>query len=161
MREKEIARDIAAGREPVKRKVKSVTLGDATDHNIRESTKEMAKTKAQVLRTIRTEYAIADKVCADISAPDIVRFATEVAARPGVSSPATVANLIARPSAVFSIARPPWGMQLDQQAMKDAQTVCGKMGYTAKAEKRERRATLGELDRLLTFLEPALFTRAC
>lgn len=159
MREKEIERDITAGREPVKRKVKSVTLGDAIDRYIGESTKEMGKTKAQVLRTIRTEYAIADKPCADITAPDIVQFAREVEARPGVSSPATVANYVAHLSAVFSIARPLWGMQLDQQAMKDAQTVCGKMGYTAKAAKRERRPTLDELNRLLTFFEAKIAHR--
>jgi integrase len=55
--------------------------------------------------------------------------------------------------AIFAVARPAWGIPLDQQAMKDAFLVCNRLGVTGKAKKRERRPTLDELDALLTMFE--------
>lgn len=55
--------------------------------------------------------------------------------------------------AIFAVARPAWGIPLDQQAMKDAFVVCNRLGNTGKAKKRDRRPTLDELDALLTMFE--------
>jgi integrase len=62
-----------------------------------------------------------------------------------------VGNYLAHLSAIFAIARPAWGYQLDQAAMKDALVVAKRLGVISKSRSRDRRPTLGELDRLLTY----------
>lgn len=150
-REAEIAADIVAGCDPKgAAKAQKVTLGDAIDRYVKESMREIGKTKAQVLNTIRKEYDLADKRCDQITAPDIVKFAQELHDRPGVGSAATVLNYLSHLSAVFTAARPLWGYPLDARAMQDALTVCKSMGFTSKAKKRDRRPSREELDALLS-----------
>ena len=55
--------------------------------------------------------------------------------------------------AIFAVARPAWGILLDQQAIKDAFVVCNSLGITGKAKKRDRLPTLDELHALLTMFE--------
>lgn len=125
------------------------TLADAIERYTRESVKEIGRTKAQVLRSI-LEYDIADMDCSDIQSHDIVAFAKEI----GTSrTPSTVSNYLSHLGAVFALARPAWGMELDQQAMKDAFVVCSRLGITGKGRSRDRRPTLKELDALLTLFE--------
>lgn len=152
-REREIDDAIANGRPIMTQTLSNATLGDAIDRYIKDSRKEIGKTKAQVLSTIRKEYDIASMRCDKITSQDIVAFARELHNRPGLDSAATVLNYLSHLSAVFSIARPAHGLQLDKQAMDDAMTVCKKMGFTAKSKKRDRRPSLDELELLLTYFE--------
>lgn len=154
-REKEIDTDIAAGRKVQRRGVKKVTLGDAIDRYITESMREIGKTKAQVLRTIREEYDIADMPCDQIESHNIVAFVKDLHKRPGLTSSATALNYLSHLSAVFATARPLWNYPLDAQAMKDAQKVCVTMGFTSKSEGRDRRPSLEELNQLMTYFERA------
>jgi integrase len=152
-REREIDDAIANGR-PIKTQTQSnATLGTTIDRYIKESKKEIGKTKAQVLATIRKEYDIADLRCDKITSQDIVAFAKELHDRPGLESAATVLNYLSHLSAVFSLARPSWGIPLDKQAMDDAMIVCKSMGFTAKSKKRDRRPSLDELELLLNHFE--------
>lgn len=139
----------AAGEDLSAIKSKGRTLSAAIDRYITESVKEIGRTKAQVLRSIR-EYDIADMPCNEIRSHDIVQFAKELGA---TRTPATVGNYMSHVSAVFALARPAWGIPLDQQAMKDAFVVCNRLGITGKARKRDRRPTLAELDALLSLFE--------
>lgn len=139
----------AAGSDLTAIKSRGKTLSAAIDLYITESVKEIGRPKAQVLRSIR-EYDIANKYCADIESQDIVQFARE----PGATrTPATVGNYMSHLGVLFAIARPAWGIPLDQQAMKDAFVVCNRLGITGKAKKRNRRPTLDELDALLAMFE--------
>lgn len=158
-REREIDDAIANGR-PIKTQTQSnATLGTTIDRYIKESKKEIGKTKAQVLATIRKEYDIADLRCDKITSQDIVAFAKELHDRPGLESAATVLNYLSHLSAVFSLARPSWGIPLDKQAMDDAMIVCKSMGFTAKSKKRDRRPSLDELELLLNHFEKRLAHR--
>ncbi len=139
----------AAGEDLSPIKSKGRTLSAAIDRYITESVKEIGRTKAQVLRSIR-EYDIADMPCNEIRSHDIVQFAKDLGAN---RTPATVGNYMSHLSAVFALARPAWGIPLDQQAMKDAFVVCNRLGITGKARKRDRRPTLTELDALLSLFE--------
>lgn len=154
-REKEIDDDIAAGRKVQKRGAKEVTLGDAIDRYITESMREIGKTKAQVLRTIREEYDISNMRCDQITSSDIVAFVKELHNRPGLNSPSTALNYLSHLSAVFADARPLWNLPLDERAMKDALNVCIRHGFVSKSEGRDRRPTLAELDQLMTYFERA------
>lgn len=55
--------------------------------------------------------------------------------------------------AMFAIAKPMLGFELDQSAFKSAAMVSAWMGLTSKSDKRERRPTLPELDALLSYFE--------
>lgn len=157
-REKEIDLDIEQGQKPIPRSVRATTLAQAIDKYIDASRKEIGKTKEQVLRTIK-EYDLADMECERIGSQEIIRFAQELHARANLSSPSTVGNYLSHLSAVFKVMRPMYGIQLDEQAMRDAQTVCKTMGIIAKSEKRERRPSMGELDALMTHFQAKSLAR--
>lgn len=121
------------------------TLAQAIDRYTESSRKEIGRTKEQVLRAIKG-YSIANMDCAAIRSDDIVAFAGELAKG---RHPSTIGNYISHLAAIFAIARPAWGMPLDQGAMKDAQAVLARLDITSKSRQRNRRPTLGELDLLM------------
>ncbi|CAA2140398.1 site-specific integrase [Hyphomicrobium sp. ghe19] len=126
-----------------------VTLADAIDKYTTDSLKEIGRTKAQVLRSIKV-YSIAAKECHLINSSDIVSLSKELAKG---RKPQTVANYLSHLAAVFAIAGPAWGYRLDAQAMKDAFTVGKRLGYTGKSMERDRRPTLDELDKLMAHFQ--------
>lgn len=123
------------------------SLADVIDKYTSESEKEIGRTKTQVLRSIKG-YAIAEMACSTIRSHHVVAFAQELLA--GGRQPQTVGNYLSHLAAVFDLAKPAWGYKLDKAAIKDAHVVLRKLGTTAKSAKRDRRPTLGELDRILT-----------
>lgn len=129
-------------------RVKGMTVGDAIDRYVDQSVKDIGRTKAQVLKAIKS-YDLGKIEAADVRSEDVVTFARELG-ETGVQ-PQTVQNYLSHLSAVFAIARPAWGIPLDQQAMKDAFAVAKRLGLTSKSEKRDRRPTMGELDRLMDY----------
>ena len=62
--------------------------------------------------------------CDQINSSDIVAFVKELHKCPGLDSPSTAMNYLSNLAAAFTIARPMWDFPLDQQAIKDATTVC-------------------------------------
>lgn len=120
-------------------------LRDVIEKYINTSLRKIGRTKAQVLRAING-HSLADMECAKIGSADVVTFATELAKD---RKPQTVANYLSHLAAVFAIAKPAWGYPLDQQAVVDAMKVTKRLGLTGKSVMRDRRPTLGELDRLM------------
>lgn len=127
-------------------KVKGMTVGDTIDLYVNESVRDLGRTKVQVLKAIKS-YDLGDLEAADVRSEDIVTFARDLAAT-GIK-PQTVQNYLSHLSAVFAIAKPAWGVPLDREAMKDAFAVVKRLGLTSKSEKRDRRPSLSELDRLM------------
>ena len=122
------------------------TLCEAIERYTSESRKAIGRTKAQVLRSIQ-DYPIADMDCAEITSAEIVAFANELSKG---RKPQTVSNYLSHLGAVFTVARPAWGYQLDQGAMRDAHAVLRRLGVSGKSHSRDRRPTLDELDKLLS-----------
>lgn len=151
-REAEIDLAIAEGRDIRGPQPGKETLGDAIDKYVQEQP-SLGKTKAQCLRTIRKEYAISDKPCDRITSATISDFARELRNRPEIDSPATVGNYLSHLSAVFTHASALWGYPLDPAEMAKAMISCKHVGLIGKAESRDRRPTLEELDRLLDHFE--------
>jgi integrase len=118
-------------------------LGDVIDRYIAESERQVGRTKAQVLRSIKG-YDIAEMRCSHITSANIVTFAQALPA-----GPATRQNYLSHLAAIFAIARPAWGYPLDGQTIKDAFAVTKRLGVTAKGRNRDRRPTLDELDRIM------------
>jgi len=130
----------------LERKAK-VTLADVIDRYVDESLREIGRTKAQVLRSIK-RYAIAKMDVAEIGSEHIVSFAQELAK---TMQPQTVGNYLSHLAAIFAIAKPAWGYDLNRQAVQDAHAVLRRLGVTAKSQERDRRPTLAELDKLMAF----------
>jgi hypothetical protein len=115
------------------------------DRYVDESIKEIGRTKAQVLRAIKS-YDIGNKNCSKIGSEDIVAFANQLVAK---MTPQTMANYLSHLGAVFAVAKPAWKYPLDQSAMKDALVVTKRFGISSKSRERDRRPTLDELDKLM------------
>src|SRR5712672_3368174 len=141
-RDTELARPGALERE----KAPDPTLASVIDRYTEESVKDIGRTKTQVLRAIK-RYDIANQQCSTITSADIIAFANQLVSK---VTPQTVANYLSHLAAVFSIARPAWGYQLDQNAMKDAFVVAKRLGITTRSRARDRRPTMDELDKLMT-----------
>ena len=120
------------------------TLKDAIDKFLEQTEKEPGKTKAQVLRTIKT-YDIADKACDLITVQVLVAFGKELRAERG---PSTVGTYFSHLSKIFQLASPAWGYPLDFAAFEQARAVLMELGTIQKSKRRERRPTLEELDKL-------------
>jgi integrase len=118
-------------------------LSAVIDRYIEESIKEIGRTKAQVLATIK-EYDIADLKCSEVTSEHLVSFAKKLPVQPQ-----TVGNYFSHLGSIFTIARPAWGYPLDSQAMDDALVVTRNLGLTSKSKERDRRPTLTELDLLM------------
>lgn len=126
-----------------KAKQKDPTLAEVIDQYVRESKRDIGKTKTQVLRTIKASD-LGGLKCSEIDSPAVVSFAQSLKVQPQ-----TVGNYLAHLSAVATVARPAWGYPLDDQAVKDARIVSQRLGMTARSRQRDRRPTLAELDQLL------------
>lgn len=124
------------------------TVGETIDLYVESSLKEIGRTKAQVLRSIK-KYDLADMLAGDVTSADIVAFATELLAT-GMK-PQTVGNYISHLGAVFAVAKPAWGVPADPEAVRGASSALKRLGATAKSEQRTRRPTLDELDKLMQF----------
>ena len=140
-RETELAKPGALERE----KTPDPTLASVIDRYTEESVKDIGRTKTQVLRAIK-RYDIANQQCSTITSADIIVFANQLVSK---VTPQTVGNYLSHLAAVFAIARPAWGYQLDQNAMKDAFVVAKRLGITTKSRARDRRPTMDELDKLM------------
>ena len=136
-RETELAQPGALERRP------DPTLSEVIDRYISESRRRIGRTKAQVLRTIKT-YDIAEMRCNKITSADLIAFAQSLKVQPQ-----TVQNYLSHLAAVFAVAKPAWGYPLDRQVIKDAMVVAKRLGVTSKSRSRDRRPSLDELDRLM------------
>jgi integrase len=122
---------------------KDPKLADVIERYVTESQKEIGRTKAQVLRTIK-DYEIAEMRCSEITSSDLVAFTKALKV-----SPQTRQNYLSHLAAIFRLARPAWGYYLDHQTIKDAFVATKNLGLTSKGRSRERRPTLGELNLLM------------
>lgn len=129
-------------------RVKHATLGDAIDLYVKESKRDIGRTKAGVLKAIKG-YDLGKLEAADIQSQDIVTFARELSS--AGMKPQTVQNYLSHLSAVFAVARTGWGVPLDRQAMQDAFAVAKRLGLTSKSEKRDRRPTVAEINKLMDY----------
>jgi len=126
-----------------KLKAPDPTLAEAIKKYVAESRKAIGKTKAQVLNTVGAT-TLAKRRGSTITSADWVQFAKDLGVQPQ-----TAGNYLSHVAAVYHLARPAWGYQLDPQVIDDARKVCKSLGLTSRSNQRERRPTLAELDKLM------------
>lgn len=127
----------------------TATLAEAITRYTTDSRKQIGRTKAQVLDAI-SRAPVAQRRCQDVTSQDIIDFARTLRQD---RSPATVANYLSHLQAVFAVARPAWGFELDPEQMKAAFAVCRRLGLTGKGAERDRRPTVEEIDRLIRYFQ--------
>lgn len=118
-------------------------LSEAIGRYIRESKRDLGRTKAQVLRAIQ-DATLGGMRCSALKSQDYVSFAQGLNVKPQ-----TVENYLSHLGPVVSVARPAWGYPIDEQQFLDARKVLKKLGSTGKSAKRDRRPTLDEMDRIM------------
>ena len=134
-------------------RVQDPTLAAAIDRYIAESERVIGRTKTQVLRTIK-DTDLAAMRCSRITSSDLVAFARSLKVEPS-----TRQNYLSHLGAIFSIARAAWKYPLDEEAMKEALKVTGRLGLTGKSNRRDRRPTLVELNRIIEHFDAVRITR--
>lgn len=118
-------------------------LSDVVDRYLLELTRDIGRTKKQVLETIKKSTLGAMR-CSQIGSPQYVSFGQSLKVKPQ-----TVENYMSHLSAIVTVARPAWGYPLDATALADARVVLKKLGRTSKSRQRDRRPTLEELDQYM------------
>ena len=124
-------------------------LTEVIDRYRNELKREVGKTKAQVLKKIQT-MEIANLRCSEVKSTQISTFVNSL-----TSLPQTRANYLGHLSPVFEVANPLWGYPLDPAELAKARVALTALGQVGKGNKRDRRPTLGELDRLMTHFQIA------
>lgn len=122
---------------------------DLIDRFIKESRKDMGRTKTQVLQTIQAS-SLGETRASEITSQVLFNYIQELGKD---KQPQTVLNYMSHISNLFAIARPAWGVPLDKAAFDDAMVIAKRMGAVSKSKSRSRRPTLEELDKILTFFE--------
>lgn len=128
-----------------KTKTTKGTLSDAIDKYIADAA-EIGKTKAQVLRTIKT-YEIAEKQMSEITSKHVVDLAREL--KDGGRKPQTVQNYLSHLGAIFALAKDSYGYDVEQDVVNVALKSTRKIGLTRKSGKRDRRPSVDEMNRLM------------
>lgn len=134
---------------------KGTTVKEMIDRYLTEMEKvrPLGKTKLATLKAISESY-LGNLNDQDINSQQLVEYALwRMGKEGGNVQPQTAGNDLAHLGAVLSIARPAWGYEVDPHAMTDARRVLKKLGYNMKSRERDRRPTLGELDKLLTHFQ--------
>lgn len=129
----------------------SATVGDAIARYLDKSGASMGRTKIQALGALQ-DMPIASIRAADVRSHDIVALAEMLRVH---RKPQTVGNYLSHLAAVFAVARTAWGYPLDRNAMDDAIEACRRIGLTGRSERRDRRPTLDELNRLMAYFYDA------
>lgn len=120
-------------------------LSEVIGRYVRESKRELGRTKKQVLSTISAS-TLGGKRCSQLASQDYVQFAQSLEVLPQ-----TAGNYLSHLAAVVAVARPAWGYPLDQQAIEDARTVTKRLGLTSRSAQRDRRPSVDEIDRIMTY----------
>ena len=120
-------------------------LADVIERYLQETKEDPTRTKANILRRIQ-RHELAQKRCSKITSADVVEFAQSLE-----SSPATRMNYVTFLGGVFALAKPAWNYPLDRDTIKSARYVLKRLGVVAKGGQRERRPTLGELNKIMDF----------
>lgn len=116
-----------------------------------EKLRPLGKTKRATLLAIKETW-LGDVVDSELTSQKLVDYAMWRMESDGIQAQ-TVGNDLAHLGAVLSVARPAWGYEVDPHAMPDARKVLRKMGAVTRSRERNRRPTLGELEKILKYFE--------
>jgi len=106
----------------------------------------IGRTKAQVLRSLK-DYPISEMNISAIRAHHVVELARQLS--DGSRQPQTVQNYLSHIGGVFSVATSAYGFEVDRHAISDALETTRRLGITRKSAQRDRRPSVGEMNRIM------------
>lgn len=126
-----------------------ITIADLITHAVdyHDSHKPYGRTKRSDLLKMR-RYTLADVAITDLDTRDVIAYA-EHRKQHDQAGPATVAADLSHLRSILRLARPLWGMDVDDGPIKEAMMALGKVGLVGKSQERDRRPTRDELDRIM------------
>lgn len=126
-------------------------LSDVIGRYLDTNAKPLSRSKRACLEMIQRHDVGGLKV-SELTRQEISAFAGEL--HKG-AVPATVATYLSHLAAVLDVARVMWHHPVNMQAMEDARAALAKLGIVGKSVRRDRRPTIDELDRLMTYFDRA------
>ncbi|MBB5321201.1 tyrosine-type recombinase/integrase [Marinobacter oulmenensis] len=152
---KALAKDWAARRELElqepgmleKVKHRGVSVGELIQRYIKEYGANFGRTKHAHLEYMRS-FDLADRDALELQPSDIV---SHVMWRLQTVKPQTANNDIIWLRSVFKVARTAWGMPVNLSVIDDAAETCKRERLVGKADSRDRRPTLEELNKLMEY----------
>lgn len=133
--------DIARSPDPVFKLVIDTFLAD--------NKRVYGKTQLYLYNLLRDESPIAGKRCSDIRSADIVAWGKKLFE--SGKSPSTIAGYISALGSIMKVAKPAWGFRVDVSQYADAVVALKRLELIGKSKHRERRPTLDELNKLMTY----------
>ena len=128
-------------------------LKDVIDRARKETKRAMSRSKINVLKMIEA-HDFAQMRCSHIDSAALVGFIGKL----GVS-PSTADNYFSHLASILKIARPAWGFPIDEQVINDARVVMKRLGTIARSNKRDRRPTRDEMNKLMDYFSKSKSTR--
>lgn len=123
--------------------VEDPSFADAIDKYLADTKRNVGKTKAQVLRTVKAA-PIGKLKCSQVTSQAVVGYISQM-----TTQPQTRGNYLSHIGSVMRVARPAWGYPLSGEAHQDALIVLKHLGLVTPPKDRTRRPTLEELHLLL------------
>lgn len=112
--------------------------------------KPIGKSKLSAMRLMSSEPILAQIVLAELTASDLLKYLKKRHDDDG-AKPATVMQDLAYIRVMAKYARVAWSIPVDLQEIEDAHGVAVKVGIADRSKMRDRRPTLEELDKLLSY----------
>ena len=126
-----------------KKQVDDPIFAEVIDRYLATNGKEIGRTKAQVLRTVRG-MPVGQMPCSEIESKHWTAMAESISALPQTRD-----NYVSHVGAVVKIAEPSWGYPLSHEAFRRASVALRSRGLVGKSAKRDRRPTVGEMDKIV------------
>ena len=126
---------------------RGVTVGDLIGRYQKEFGASFGRSKGMDMKRLKT-YDIANLDAIEITSQD---FVAHVVSRLKTAKPQTAASDLIWLRGVFKTARSAWGIPVALDALNDAAETCRRERLVAKPGRRDRRPTLGELEKILEY----------
>ncbi len=137
---------------PFEKREERPTVSDTIDKYLRSTKSELKSTKKQVLSFVRDERCMFGKLYLDQMKPNHIReFAEEL--MDGGRGPATVSSYLTHVCHVLAVAEDDFGAEyhVDFDALTRGKAAARRNNLAGKPGVRERRPSLDELDKLMTY----------
>lgn len=132
---------------------KDVTVAEAINRYLEEyeAIRPLGRTKRLCLLALG-KTALGQMQAHEVTSQTLIEYGQSRIHNDGIT-PQTLGNDLAHLSAVFSVAQPAWGYDLNPEEMRKARAVLKNLGAISRSGERTRRPTLEELDAILSYYE--------
>ena len=133
--------------------ISKLTVADGMARYLKEHEglpKPLGRTKKGTMRLMSQEPILAATLLSELSSSDIIKYLRKRHNEDG-AKPATVLQDIAYLRVLAKYARVVWSISIDLQEIEDAAGMAIRLGIAERSEQRNRRPTLDELERIMSY----------